>query len=352
MKLPQSKNINKLSYDTEEIQDQITTILSQNQLAIAAEYARSGEFALAEDILDSIKDEKLSHAVLELQAKIKAQQGDYESACNLWREALNENTTCPECIAGLQRAKSILSSKAPKFWVKRLWALILILVRIGLVMYLLVQINQLKSVTPDQYNISPITTVVFQSDDIENKILGLSSQQEKVIEYLEGEQEEINFLSTQIGIMSSTATPFPIPTIPPSIIDQISFQTDNVNYLVKDNEIEITFEIGIFLYNWLLSEEGKTVLKSIGTELEQWIDDIQIQVIGFTDDTEKEQSELSYFRSYKAVEFLSSNCRLSEDTFVIVPTANRLAPYPNDSLSNRLKNRSIMLIITQTSTME
>jgi tetratricopeptide (TPR) repeat protein len=288
MKRPDQNRNTGTSDNPEEIRTQISTLLSQNQLAIAAEYARSGDFSSAEDILTSIPDDTLKHSVLELRAKIKAQQGDYESAKSIWAEALKDNPSCPDCLAGLQRVRSILSSKLPAYWIKPAVFFVAILAGLGLVVALFLRINQLENIIPEQIERPFVPTVVFQSDQIENEISALGSPQDKIIDILEEDQEKIGSLSTQIALMNQTPTPSPDPTQVPSIIDQIVINTENLNYSVKDETIEITFEIGLFLYNWLLSEEDKTTLLSHYTELEQWDDEIIIKVIGFTDDTEKE----------------------------------------------------------------
>lgn len=347
----QNRNPNT-SNNPEDIKTQVSALLSQNQLAIAAEYARSGDFSSAEEVLISITDESLKHSVLELRAKIKAQQGDYEAAKSIWIEALKENPNCPDCLAGLQRVRSLLSSKLPAYWIKPAFILLAILAGLGLVAALFLRVNQLDNLVPEQTERPYVPTVVIQSEQFEKDISALGLQQDKIIDLLQEDQEKIVSLSTQIALLNQTPTPSPDPTQVPSIIDQIVITTENVNHSIKGKTIEITFDIGLFLYNWLFSEEGKTTLLSLCSELEPWDDEIVIKVIGFTDDTEKEIQELPYFRSIKAIEFLTQNCRLTENTFVIVPTANRFAPFPNDTLANQIRNRSLMLIITSDSNLD
>lgn len=347
MIIPNENNKTDNPNGLNEIKNQISLILTQNQIAVAAEHARSGNYSAAEEILESISNKDQSHEVLELRAKISSQQKDYENAICFWTKALKINPSCPECNAGLQKTKSILSSKFPAYWIQRVLILLVILVGASLLLNLIFRMNKLEKLIPKQIKLMNIPTAVFQNSEIKKEISLLSSQQETIVNILENDHKQLNEISEKISEINNTSVPTQAATIIPSIIDQISLHTKNLAVVVNEQEIEITFDEGLFLYNWLLSEEGKSTLISLGNELANWADDIIINVIGFIDSTEVNISELSYFRSYKVVEFLTNNCQLSEDNFIILPKANRHAPFPNDTMANRSRNRTVKIIITE-----
>ena len=64
---------------------QINRLLEQAALAQAAALARAGRLGEAEALLSGLTS--ASAAVLDLRAKIKAQQGDLKSAAALWTKA-------------------------------------------------------------------------------------------------------------------------------------------------------------------------------------------------------------------------------------------------------------------------
>jgi flagellar motor protein MotB len=91
---------------------------------------------------------------------------------------------------------------------------------------------------------------------------------------------------------------------------------------------------------------SRVLLKELGLQLAPWAGDIKIRVIGFTDETEKKQSELAYMRAARVIETLTDSSGLPEKIFLIGPSETIQAPYPGNTLENRLKNRTVILIIT------
>jgi outer membrane protein OmpA-like peptidoglycan-associated protein len=315
--------------------EQIDDLIKLSKLAEATELARLGNYTAAEEILQPLVERQPTHALLDLSARIKAQKGDLPAARMMWERALTIQPGCPDCIAGIARVDAMQKGRSnPIVWPDLLLKVVFFASVLFVFGLLFKQITDLKN---GIINTSPAPQVLPAQ---------FMEQQSELLSIVKSNQAEIRDLQGSFGDLLQTPVPTQTPETPSSILEHIEIEEKGLESTLFDDRIQIRFSSGLFRYNWSLDPEARETLREVGAQLEPWASKIEIQVVGFTDATEKGQSELSYLRSYKVIEALTDNSTLPETIFLIAPSGIRPSPYPNDTVENRLKNRTVILIIT------
>ncbi|MDD4735683.1 MAG: ParB/RepB/Spo0J family partition protein [Kiritimatiellae bacterium] len=116
---------------------------------------------------------------------------------------------------------------------------------------------------------------------------------------------------------------------------------------------EIIFKEPVFSYHSEINAEAEALLRFIGNTLQPWIDQIQIRVIGHTDNnaitagTYHDNVDLGLRRASAAVDFLHREGHIPANRLAAASIGELSPPYPNDTLENKTKNRTITIQITR-----
>ena len=326
--------------------NKVATLLNQSIIAQSAELARQGNFTAAEELLLPLVEQEPSHMALDLLARIKAQQGKYESARQLWEKAILISPECPDCKAGLERIRLMHQPRSYNLVGKVTVQTLLMLCSISLIITIFFQVGQIKrSVASFQ-----MPTLIPEENSLPLELSNALSQQEiqqrKIMDQLQANQTDLQEISMRIDQLEMIPpAPPPIPTSQAILLNGIKIDVPGVKQNVQGDKLVLKFDDGLFLYNWLLSESARNTLKLVGYQLEPWAGEINIQVIGFIDDQEKDNADFAYYRSTAVIRFLVDNTQLPERIFSIGNNADQLAPYPNDALENLSRNRTVILEI-------
>ena len=130
-----------------------------------------------------------------------------------------------------------------------------------------------------------------------------------------------------------------------NILDQININVPGVTPIYQQESLTLLFEDGLFLYTWGLKEDALTTLQNVGLQLQPYQDKINISVIGFTDQLERNHLDFPFMRANAVIRYLVDNTQLPEQIFSILPAGNLPPPYPNDSTENQFQNRTVIMII-------
>ena len=333
---PQETIKDFLDDNRSEIFQKLDWTLTQIQFEQALIHARNGELDIAENILRTNIEENADPNNLDLLARILARQGKVDQARSLWEKVLTINPGHKSA----QDALEYLSSKAP-YRTRIIYttgkALIGIVV-VTIITFLFFQVKGLNQITQQtllevqQLKLTPVT--IYNSVQNPITVSDLNNLSKK---------EDVQAISTKIDILASLIQ----PTLTPSseFISQINISIDGIHSIKIDNSLEIVFENGIFLYERRISDEGKKLLLELGSQLEPYASVIQIEVYGFTDSSESRFTDLGMQRALSVVNFLIANTRLPAELFSVRSSHGLNSPFPNNNQTNRIKNRTAILII-------
>ena len=112
----------------------------------------------------------------------------------------------------------------------------------------------------------------------------------------------------------------------------------------------VTFESGLFSRSTSLTPDAKHVLSALGWHLQPSIGRVAVHVIGHTDDqplpgrnSYRDNEALGLARAVAVVEHMRTTAQLPGTMFSIGSLGASQTPYPNDTSSNRARNRTVVL---------
>ena len=337
---------------------QINTSLLRLDYLSAIQLAQGGDLPSAESILRKLVQSDPSEENFDLLARVLAQQGRLEEAKEIWERILAENPNHQNARAALNVIESRKRKKGnkPKLIPILLGSLLITILvfltgislelrratrSISRVDSLLIQqarpliIHEYSSTSPE--SIEQITSQIKK--DIDKGSITLLNEIASV-------KSSLQELSTQANLLEEsfihTTTPTPQPTFP-----EISIDLPGIRKVALDGSLKLIFENGLFKYDQVLSAEGKQTLSDLAYQLEPFVGQIEIAVYGFTDDIEQTATLLDIQRALAVVKHITSTSQIPASTFVIRDAGDLPAPYPNNSPSNRMRNRTVILIITR-----
>jgi len=320
----------------------------------ATELARHGRYSEAEAELSALTKEDLDDArVLDLQARIKAQQGDLREANALWYQAMQLQPGNKRYREAFGRSQSDLAK--PFHWRKAGRLLrngFLVAVALGL-LYLsgsffyearalildLVERTEAieQELLQQRGSIASSEKVLSEIIGFRNEALDIMASHEDLLEIHSNELADIGLIQGEI-LNSLETTPVDAPKIDVLGIRQV----------VENGSVLLTFEEGLFLYGSVLRPQARDRIRYLGEALEPYADDYMMAVIGYTDDVERKsygEYPLTLLRAAKVIEVLSKSTLLSEEDFVIGIPGSRPAPYSNATTADRLRNRTVILLL-------
>jgi flagellar motor protein MotB len=335
--------------------------ITQISIARASDLARAGHYQEAEEVLNAISDGKSHPVVLDLLARMRAQQGRWLEAEAFWKQAIQIDPTNPEYLEGLQFVQRKL--KPAKF--SRLFSLqtlLWLLAIIGLVILTwgtvrLVKLNNNLTRISNQVQTlknsmdQPQPTMVLPTQVIEvvpsDEITGLGQQlnenqteNEKILADL---LTQITSLSGAQQDIQSSLTGLQPTSVPPL---ELALNVPGTQVVKKDDQWTIVFDEGLFPYGWALSEQARKILDEISLQLKPYASEIQISITGTASSDEQSTSfDLGLARAVIVLNYLLNTSQLPDDILSIKPQGTLPLPFPNDSAENRLRNRTVTLTI-------
>jgi len=338
-------------------------------LAEATELAAAGHYVEAEARLTAIPDGRKHAPVLDLLARIRAQQGRPAEAVELWQMAVQMDPANPEYRAGLAYVEK--ASKGP-FHPSRLPGLILRLLAgllvLGLFIAVLVrlgglekQIKALEVQTPVAASQSGLdlssletrlgvleTSLTDIQTDLESANSGITDTQ------LSLQNFQVNF-DNVFNSIDSRLTNLDVEQLKLSnkidklqtIESLVELKLDIPGLIITsegDNWI-ITPESGLFRYGWLLSDEAQPLLEQLARELAPWAGQTQLELVGYAAEDEQDPNfNLGMIRAVLVSDVLSA-AGLPDEMIRIRPAAGRPAPFDNNSFAGRAANRTVIFIL-------
>lgn len=111
--------------------------------------------------------------------------------------------------------------------------------------------------------------------------------------------------------------------------------------------IALQFKEGLFLYGAVLRPEARAALIQVGQQLEPEMDRIRVDLVGYqASDETGDLFDLGLIRAAVVFRLLQEETDLPARMLSVRTGMGQPAPYPNDSLSNRSKNRTVIWIVT------
>lgn len=332
----------------------------QLKLMQATELAAEGQFEQALTVLDTLpKSVQTSGSVADLRARIAAQQGDLKSAETYWSSAVAVDPANPTYQASLKHVRTDLKRPSLLRWNYR--ALGIVLVSIVGVILLYLSFNVLWHIQSTQIalveRIESLEMIVVENLAVgdDSAYSGLSDLAEKVLSLEETLSDDVDVinqeLSTQgdhLAVMSAAQLEI-LSKFSGDTLEQTDVSLAGIQTQVEGGLIRIRFEEGLFLYGSTLREGGREMILDLGQALNPYLSSYHISVIGFTDDNEREFGQvslLSLLRAERVVGLLAQATNLAVEDLAIELPGDRPAPYPNTSLQNRLRNRTVLILLT------
>jgi len=121
----------------------------------------------------------------------------------------------------------------------------------------------------------------------------------------------------------------------------------------EKQQVAIFFSLGLFARNARLKPEAEELLTELGSQLSHQITDLDVTVVGHTDDTPirsgrryRDNAALGLIRAVTVAEFLKTTSNLPLEAISSRGSGEEEAPFPNDSRENRARNRSVTIRIS------
>lgn len=291
------------------ISNRAFAMLLQLSFARAAELARAGHFAEAESLLSERTHEEFTPAVLDLLARIRAQQGRTLEARDLWIKAAKIDNAHGAYQEGVRR----LAATRPA-WLR---PALLFMGLLAIVLCFVVGAAMLG-----RYTLA----------------LRTSSKPETRHEGTKAATEEVRLPKESVEQMPNIEL-----TVPGTSLKTEARQT------------EVTFNSGLFARGASLKRDASAMLATLAQQLKPYAGKITVQVIGCTDDvpvpkssTYKDNPSLGLRRAANVIERLRSGGLPAEMLFA-GSGGESFAPYPNNSRENRARNQTVVLRISNNS---
>ncbi len=284
--------------------DSAISLLGRSLLPKAAELARSGKYLEAECLLQHLIQEGSElPSVFDLLARIRAQQGRLLEAQSYWADAIRLSSAKEFYRTALKRIERLQTGPP---WLGRIRPL-----SIGL--GLLISFSLIIAV------ILPFFGKLKAS------------------------------ASTIVSRNASTTTLISPAKSPP----QVDIRIPGVRINTKDDQVILIFETGLFLHQAELRPEIKATLDLLANQLQPYIGKIQANIEGHTDDLPisngwiyRDNVSLGLQRAVTVIDYLRLKGQLPAKMFKASSVGELYSLYPNDTLGNQLRNRTVVIRIT------
>ncbi|MBI5576680.1 MAG: OmpA family protein [Deltaproteobacteria bacterium] len=273
----------------------------------AASLARKGSYTEAENLLAAETGGKVEHpSVLDLLARIKAQQGKLFEAEELWTKASRMEPGNPEYQAGLRRISQIRKRGfSRRSLLTSTTAVCGVLVLLAAGIFLKIR----------------FTESGVRNETVSGKVGG---------SYADG------IPASATGVLQSI-----VLDIPGGIVTK------------RNSGFDITFEYGLFSSKVRLKGKAKKSIAALARRLEPYKERISITVIGHADSNPvpdgayfRDNMSLSLARAVAVIESMRSAASLPSGIFLATGYGEYSPPYSNRTRNERLRNRSVTIKIS------
>ncbi|MFI0366699.1 OmpA family protein [Actinomadura sp. 1N219] len=278
-----------------------TQAVREVTVAQARALARAGRYAEAEELLDG----EHGPVVLDLKARMYAQQGRLDEADRCWAEVAALSPGDPGAAEGRRRIAQIRAAASPRRFV-----LARSVFRLGTAAVILLAFVMLADIWQDR-----------------------------------------DEPATPAPVPSSRPATTPTPSTDP--IAALKLKGPGLHAVHRTGEIEVTFDRGLFRRDATLTPRGRAVLANLGRQLRPYADQLSVTVIGHTDNRAvhpgggyASNAELGMLRATVVREVLRSSARIPTAQFSISTLAGLLPPHPGDGASRDPRNRTVSVRIS------
>lgn len=373
---------------------QAARLLKQVALSQAAHLAREGNYAAAEELLSGIASTECPDAsILDLLARIRAQQGAFFDAEAHWRKVLQIDPAHLGARAGLERLRQW--QRAPI----RLWPILATTTGLGIVLaggiFLSWQVRSTadlnRQIQALAEGISTLQTVQTQTgeslvkwDEWGAKIDRMAATQGTLSERFTdmqtengrqaarqetsaaavGKQLETLALAVERqrtlverierrSVAAANDTKLPAQAAPSTNPPRLAISIPGVTTSASGKQISVTFDDGLFDRGTHFKPGAKERLTAVAKALGQSKTPLQIQVVGYADKertffrrTEQSESALALERASMVVGQLLELEAFRPENLSAVSGNSKKHPNSNATAQDRAKNRTVILNVT------
>ncbi|MEO3805172.1 OmpA family protein [Nonomuraea sp. B1E8] len=280
------------------------SITRELTLAQARALARDGRYAEAVDLLEDLQGDT-SVAVLDLLARVHAQQGDLDRADRYWAEAEKIAPGATEIAAGRRRIAAMRPAGRRRRTGRVLLAGCAVLVTAG-ALALLVDIR------------------------METARLGAAQPPAAPV------------------VVTRTVPASPSPPAGREVLTGVRLQVPGVRVSRSRQEISVAFEEALFSEGATLTRRGRAVLGDLGARLRPYAGEIEVAVIGHTDRNAilpggeyASNTDLGLARAVYVREVLRAASRIPTTRFAVSSMGGLMPPFRDDA-----RNRTVTLRIS------
>jgi flagellar motor protein MotB len=335
-------------------------------LAEATELAATGHYAEAEARLAAIPDGRKHPPVLDLLARIRAQQGRPAESVEFWQMAVQMDPANAEYRAGLAYVEK--AARGP-FHPSRLPGLLLRLLAGLLVLVLFIAVLVRLGGLERRLSAFAVSTPApgashpVDLSGIENQLQSLETGMVEIESSLVDAQTDLSGVQTRLEEWQSSSVTaqqllegqlaaldsgqqalLASQTMEADPID-LKLEIPGLNLAQEGENWIITPESGLFRYGWLLSDEAQPLLEQLAWQLAPWAGQTQLELVGYAAEDEQDPNfNLAMIRAVLVSDVLSA-AGLPEEMIRIRPAAGRPVPFDNASLSGRAANRTVIFIL-------
>lgn len=284
--------------------DSSISLLGRALLPKAAELARSGKYLEAECLLQHLIQEGSElPAVFDLLARVRAQQGRLLEAQSYWADAIQLSSAKDFYRAALKRIERLQTGPP---WLSRIRPLS---IGLGLII---------------SFILIMVVTIPFLSE-----------------------------LKTSTNNRVKHEIPNAAVIIPVKKPPQVKIDIPGIRVSAKDDQVVLIFETGLFSHQAQLRPEVKATLDLLANQLRPYIGKIQANIEGHTDDLPiingwlyRDNVSLGLQRAVTVIDYLRLKGQLPAKMFKASSVGELHSLYPNDTLHNQLRNRTVVIRIT------
>lgn len=280
------------------------------KIANATNLARRGYYTQAEALISDILNVHGENAgILDLQARILAQQGRLFEAEALWRKASFYDPS--------NRAYQAALLRIAKFQQRPIWLIPLFRLLMGVFF---------------------IAAIVFGIITVMNQI-----KQNVNKSNVDGELlKKVTSLESLIADSSRSQLP-----------PHLDISMPDISMRDEGNERVIIFKKGLFEKGAILRPDAKILLADLGKRLGVYGGRILIKIYGITnniplaaDDKYRDNFDLGKARAVAVYDHFRETTNLTADRLLIGSFGEKLPPFPNDTPEGRAKNQTVIIKIT------
>lgn len=302
--------------NNEVVLNKLNRLLFTYYYSLSINAASKTDYTLAAYYISELhKSNGETPVVLDLQAKIAAQQGNFKEAEFLWKKCLAADPDNTGYIAALNRINKLLTSKAFRFY----GFIKLLIITAAILLFAIL-----------------ILLFIRRQNQINDKLSLLSGKQ--------------NLTGVRID---SVPVPKIVATELLATINDKVNTIKGINTTKTSNELLIVFNSGLFSRGTKIDSLKITPLLQLAKMLESFAGKVVIKIIGSTDDVPIKQGKfqsnmrLSIERASMIHDLIYKNSRIPNEDLLIGSINETNYMFSNDNAENRSKNRTVIIKVVQ-----